>query len=103
MELVKTSLILSAILCLSSCAPGEQEMKGTEQSKLMASEQSNEQHEDCFDNRMEIWFDSFNDYQAQGLSMQEADRKASEFADKAYNDCLASIEKLASEESADKE
>src|SRR5436190_19990047 len=58
---------------------------------------------DCFDAKMEKWFAAFNDYQQQGLKMNEADKKASEDADRVYNECLSGTALADNSESSESE
>lgn len=95
MELKKWSLIFATALMMASCSSQETKQAGAEDN-IAAAEIENE---DCLDARMTLWFDSFNQFQNDGLSMEEADRKAAELADRAYNDCLAGRKKLTAETS----
>jgi hypothetical protein len=56
---------------------------------------------DCLDSKMTIWFSTFNKFQQEGMTMEEADKKANEAADKVYNDCLTGSLKLAEDRSAE--
>jgi hypothetical protein len=96
MELKKWSLIFTTALLIASCSTHETKQAGAENNIATAAIEDNE---DCLDARMTLWFDSFNQFQNDGLSMEEADRKAAELADRAYNDCLTGRKKLTAETS----
>jgi hypothetical protein len=101
MELKKWTMIFATALLMASCSPAEQELKqdkADQNAKLMAADETR-LSEDCLDARMILWFDAFNKFQNDGLNMEEADKKAAEIADKAYNDCIAGHQKLATETS----
>jgi hypothetical protein len=52
--------------------------------------------DECFNRKMEQWFISFNELQAEGASMVEADAKALVEAEAEYKKCKDDIEKLTS-------
>lgn len=43
--------------------------------------------DDCYDNTMEAWFIEFNNTQEEGISMEEADKKAAEKALTQFDEC----------------
>lgn len=43
--------------------------------------------DDCYDNTMEAWFIEFNNTQEEGVSMEEADKKAAEKALTQFDEC----------------
>jgi hypothetical protein len=52
--------------------------------------------DECFNRKMEQWFISFNQLQAEGASMAEADKKALVEAEAEYKKCKDGVEKLTS-------
>jgi hypothetical protein len=52
---------------------------------LMADEPIN----DCYDNTMEAWFVEFNNTQEEGVTMEEADKRAAQKALTQFEDCKA--------------
>lgn len=43
--------------------------------------------DDCYDNTMEAWFIEFNNTQEEGVSMEEADKKAAQKALNQFDEC----------------
>jgi hypothetical protein len=81
------------ILALLSCKPSEKESTenvsdstqttaSIEQKKIVIDEDS------CFDQKMEKWYQAFNEYQDKGDDMQTADKKAFAIAEADYNACV---------------
>ena len=92
LNLMKTKTILfyfAALLFISaSCSNNE---KLNEENITMANDQSmttilNEEDE-CFNEKMDLWFVRFNQYQEEGFTMEEANAKAMASVAAEFKDC----------------
>jgi hypothetical protein len=104
MKLKNTIIVSFIVVAAVSCSLEENNSHEKSLSKAETIAVKNdgiqEQDQACYDAKMEKWFKAFNDYQLQGLKMEEADKKATEDANREYKDCQSNTELANNTESA---
>jgi hypothetical protein len=80
-------LFMAAILLLFQCSLmiSNTEKKAIE--SMPATLADNETANDCFDQKMDKWFQAFNEYQNQGYDMTTADKLSVNEANIMYQNC----------------
>jgi hypothetical protein len=94
---LKNTIIVFVILTVAvRCSPVEnsnqEKLLSKDETVAVKNDETRSQDQACYDAKMEKWFTAFNDYQLQGLKMEEADKKATEDANREYKDCQSNTE-----------
>jgi hypothetical protein len=87
----KTILFYFAALLFISASCNSNEKLNEEENITLVNDQDMttilEEQDDCFDEKMDMWFTRFNQYQEEGFTMEEANTKAIASVSLEFKDC----------------
>jgi hypothetical protein len=95
MNLIKTTLLFLLLVMISTLMPYKRYdlsiAKQDAAESLIAADESTWNTNECFDQKMEAWFVSFNHYQSIGYDMNVADKMAVSEAENEYHSCNGDV------------
>jgi len=84
MKIINNLFVLFFLLFSVSCSSVDMANDKETTAQLVSSQ---EDHNICFETKMEKWYLAFNYYQNKGYDIDEADRKATAAANEAFRAC----------------
>lgn len=94
MNFIKTTLLFLVLVMISTFMPYkgyDSNISNHNTEPLLATDENTWNNNECFDQKMEAWFVSFNEYQSIGYDMNAADEMAVADAENEYHSCNGDV------------